>query len=104
MKICFFIISGFFINLIKSNIYFNNLTDQTFNAVTKNFTTNTSWFIMFYAPWCPHCKKLLPTWNYLAFNLTTLYNEKNIEIAIVDWYINKKNNLIMKLILNIIFK
>ena len=51
-----------------------------------NGTTNGKWFIKFWAPWCPHCRHLSPTWNELA---DTLYQNSDVRIAKVDCTIHQ---------------
>ncbi|KAB0796796.1 hypothetical protein PPYR_10857 [Photinus pyralis] len=38
------------------------------------------WLVMFYAPWCGHCKRLEPIWGHIA---QTLY-KTNIRVAKID--------------------
>lgn len=40
----------------------------------------TPWLVMFYAPWCGHCKRLEPIWAHVA---QTLYRT-NIRVGKVD--------------------
>mmetsp|Transcript_36191 Transcript_36191/g.35139 ORF Transcript_36191/g.35139 Transcript_36191/m.35139 type:complete len:201 (+) Transcript_36191:160-762(+) len=40
---------------------------------------NGPWFIMFFAPWCPHCKKFVPVWEQYAFD-----NYKELNFGRVD--------------------
>jgi thiol-disulfide isomerase/thioredoxin len=39
------------------------LTDKNFDAAVAEFP---NLFVKFYAPWCPHCKKIAPKWEKLA--------------------------------------
>lgn len=43
------------------------LTAESFQRLVT--MTQDPWFIKFYAPWCPHCQALAPTWGQLAKNV-----------------------------------
>jgi len=48
--------------------------EQVVNDPTKDV------FVEFYAPWCGHCKKLVPTWDKLA----NVFRRDNVVIANLD--------------------
>ena len=84
--ICLFITKKSIFSLVY------NLTDENFNNITNiSNTSDSRWFIMFFAPWCPHCKKFLPLFQ----NLSNLY-ENSTKFGSVDWFFyffySKNNN------------
>jgi thioredoxin domain-containing protein 5 len=43
--------------------------DNTTFLVNETSKPSEPWFIMFYADWCGHCKRLIPSWEELATQL-----------------------------------
>ena len=59
------------------------LTDDNFDKTV--FNDENMWLIAFYAPWCGHCKKLLPEWTSAATQL-----RGTVKIAKVDATVHQK--------------
>ena len=59
------------------------LTDDNFDSTV--FNDENMWMIAFYAPWCGHCKKLLPEWTAAATQL-----RGTVKIAKVDCTVQQK--------------
>ena len=59
------------------------LTDDNFDSTV--FNDESMWLIAFYAPWCGHCKKLLPEWTAAATQL-----RGTVKIAKVDATVHQK--------------
>ncbi len=49
------------------------------NFEEQVYGDNDAWFVEFYAPWCGHCKNLIPEWAALATNL-----KGEVKVAKVD--------------------
>ena len=54
-----------------------DLTDETFAAETEK----GAWIVAFYAPWCSHCKKLLPLWDKLSL-IATEYKVARVDATV----------------------
>lgn len=53
---------------------------KNYNDIVLDATKDV--LLMYYAPWCGHCKKLKPIWDQLAKDQA---KNENIVIAKMDW-------------------
>ncbi|KAJ5273104.1 hypothetical protein N7478_008229 [Penicillium angulare] len=49
-----------------------DLTAESFQKLVT--TTQDSWFIKFYAPWCPHCQAMAPNWQQMGKEMKDTLN------------------------------
>jgi len=68
-----------------------SLTAGTFEHQTQAATgaTTGNWFVMFFAPWCGHCKRLKPTWSETAQALAEQEDASYTTLATVDCTVEK---------------
>ncbi|KAI6225963.1 Protein disulfide-isomerase TMX3 [Aphelenchoides besseyi] len=53
------------------------LNDRFLEVMDKGF-----WLVKFYAPWCAHCKRLLPTWEHVGHALAD--TDTGVKVAKID--------------------
>lgn len=82
MKTIFLIASLLFVGAFAEDDHGEAATTFTEESFKKDVEEKAH-FVMFYAPWCGHCKRLAPTWNDLAVKYTEK-EEKDVVIAKVD--------------------
>ena len=56
-----------------------NFVGTVVDPITEETTGDKPWFIEFFAPWCPHCQHLAPTWDQFHKD-----NKDKINVARVD--------------------
>lgn len=72
-------VPGLQLNVLKEMNYATELTATNFDQVAKDPTKSV--LVMFYAPWCGHCKALKPKYNQVA----KIYeNDADVVIARID--------------------
>jgi thioredoxin domain-containing protein 5 len=77
MRTLLFVLAFFFALSFAADSDVVVLTTDTFSQ-----TSSGTWLIEFYAPWCGHCKRLVPTWEELATTVKGKFNVAKVDCTV----------------------
>ena len=63
------------------------LTDENFTQKVfedPHSEAEAGWFVKFFAPWCPHCKKIAPIWEEFSIKYSDMVNVAEVNCSIYE--------------------
>jgi len=77
MRTLLFILAFFFAISFAADSDVVDLTTDSFSQ-----TSSGIWLVEFYAPWCGHCKRLVPIWEELATTVKGKFNVAKVDCTV----------------------
>ena len=81
-------IKSLYLYSLTAPVFYDQVVDSTIDQVRNH---DLGWFVMFYAPWCGHCKRLTPMWDQFAEQHG--HPDSNLRVARINCDDSENSNL-----------